>query len=461
MKPNILLISIDSWRADFCSFINGEETKTPVITELAEKSAVFTNAIAPSSWTLQVHASIFTGLYPPEHGVLEKDDAVGEHPTIFELVSDQGYDTHAVARNGWFEVGDICRGSDLSMVETGPTRLYSALVEGKKALESNSPAQIIGSTSDLITSLPYLAKQAVFRHTPKDSKVIATAIESIRSADEPFCEFVHLNDTHEPYIPSAPYHSEYESHSLTDRMKAVQYQYELHDERGKLFANQKEVDQTHVDCISDLYRGCLSQADAMVGDLLAEIERRDSNRETIIVLFGDHGDNQGDNGLWGHQLSLSDDVIRVPLLIHDPTGKLPVGTVDSIVQLHDVYPTICSLLEMEETAPSTSGVDLLTDDRSAAYTYYRATDSFLSRMRREADVAPEQLPPQRQWAIWKSPEQKAVWFPDENRTPSSGSTNESLLEELRTHHESLALDDRGGQEISEATKQRLQRMGYL
>lgn len=109
-QPNILCISIDSLRRDFCSIYTESEDTTPFLNSISDELTIFQNAISPSCWTLQVHGSVFTGLYPPEHGVLDKNNSLGDHPTFAELLSRKGYDTQSFGYNGWFEAGDILRG---------------------------------------------------------------------------------------------------------------------------------------------------------------------------------------------------------------------------------------------------------------------------------------------------------------------------------------------------------------
>ncbi len=465
-RPNVLLVSIDSLRPDYCSFVSGEEPTTPFLDQLAEESTVYTNAISPSIWTLQVHGSIFTGLYPPEHGLYDKGQVIGDHPTFADILSEDGYDTQSFGRNGWLNTAEITRGFDHHYFED-PSHVRNGFDAMTDGLIDLSPSETVRGTRRFLRAGMEKAGSLAFRHTMKDSLAvdatrerIAKAGRSGQTADEPFCYLTHLNDVHILYNPSAPYHDKFGDHSLIERRRNVRYQKHVRENQGYVYAGEKEPDMDQVEIATDLYRGCISQADFLVKRLVDKLKAEGVYDDTILILFGDHGDHLGWNGLTSHQFSVADELIRVPLLIRDPTGTIESGRTDELAQLNDIYPTLLSLLGFEP--PETRSVDLTSDQREAAYVYYRCSDTQVESVEDECDVSREQLPPRRQYAVWKSPEEKTIWYPNEDEYDGPAAADSELREQLRDHYASLEeVPLAGAETISADTEENLRSMGYL
>jgi len=95
---NVLFVVLDTVRKDHLSVYGYEEPTTPRLAEFAEEAAVFENAVAPAPWTLPVHASLFTGLYPSEHGATQETPYLEGATTLAESLSAAGYDTACYPR---------------------------------------------------------------------------------------------------------------------------------------------------------------------------------------------------------------------------------------------------------------------------------------------------------------------------------------------------------------------------
>jgi arylsulfatase A-like enzyme len=241
----------------------------------------------------------------------------------------------------------------------------------------------------------------------KDKAVIDATIDAIKSADEPFFYFTHLNDVHVDYEPVAPFYQSFEKHSLFKRYKNLRYQRHIHWNQSDIYANRMEIDKDQVPITEDLYRGCIKQADANIKRLVAALKKAGIYENTILVLFGDHGDQLGWNNMMSHQFSVCDELLRVPMVIQDPTGKLNPGRHTEIVQLNDLYPTVLFFADIDP--PSTFSIDLTKESgRESAYVYYRASNDFLSRMKNETGLSLDAFPPAIQYAIWESPERKTI-----------------------------------------------------
>lgn len=127
----------------------------------------------------------------------------------------------------------------------------------------------------------------------------------------------------------------------------------------------------------------------------------------------------------------------------------------------EVPPTpFLEVLGMEP--PETKSVDLTRDRREAAYVYYRCSDTLFESAAEECDGSADDLPPARQYAIWRSPDRKTVWYPDEGEFDGPAADDDELRSQLVSHYESLEDGSIGGTEtIGEETEENLRQMGYL
>jgi arylsulfatase A-like enzyme len=107
--PNVIFISVDSLRSDAVSVLNPQSGYTPFLERFCEDSTVFESAFAQADWTGPSHMSIFTGLYPTEHGVISGEHSLGNRPTLAEKASQSGYETKANFRLSWFNGGGLFR----------------------------------------------------------------------------------------------------------------------------------------------------------------------------------------------------------------------------------------------------------------------------------------------------------------------------------------------------------------
>lgn len=460
-RPNFLFVSVDSLRPDYCSFLDSDESTTPFLERLSNESSAITfeRAITPSTWTLQVHASLFTGLYPSEHGVLDKGRRLGSHPTLATLLGNSGYVTESFGRNGWLESGEVLRGFTHHHTRYSQ-HIRKELAGFRDALGDGDLSSAADDARWAVRGATEKLREQLFRHTAPDSLTINAVTERLNGASSPFCFFVHLNGVHYVYRPTAPHHRQFGDHSLPTLARNVRYQRELVDNRGRIYTGDYDLDPQQNRVTADLYRGCIRQADSHLERLFDSLRRTGELENTVIVIFGDHGDHLGDGGHFGHQFSVDDALIRVPLLILDPTDSIPQDRADSVVQLNDLHPTALSMAGID--APETRSVDLTRRERDVGYVYYSAPDSFIDRMRSSGDISVEDLPPTKQYAAWRSEDEKIVWYPEKEEYAGPDSADADLQERMHEHKESLrrvSPDDDG--EMSRAVEDNLRRLGYL
>jgi arylsulfatase A-like enzyme len=305
-RPSVILISIDTLRADHLSCYGYSRNTSPNIDRFAQDGVLFTNTIAQSSWTLPSHMSMLTGLYPSGHGVLSTDNKLSEgQSTLGELLQNVGYETAAITDGGNVNHRFGYQGFDFF---------------------DDKPVQTWGSIEVTYT-------KAVNWSRKNNSK--------------PFFLFLHTYQVHAPYSPSPQYdvYSDKNYRGMleeTEKKVATDY----HSIKDKM----KQEDYVY---LIDKYDGDIYYTDHFLGKLFQELRDLGLYDSSIIILTSDHGENFLDHKAYkiGH-LELYDEVIKVPLIIKAPAfpqNRIVEAQVESI----DIMPTVLELLGL----PVPAGID--------------------------------------------------------------------------------------------------------
>jgi len=302
-RPNVLLISMDTTRADHLSAYGYERPTSRRLAGLAAEGVRFDVAYAPSATTGPSHASLFTSLHPVAHGVLKNGyPLAADFATVAERLSEAGFETGAVvssyvlsSRFGYDRgFGDY--DDDVSHAATpSGTRLWEGqAVEGK----------FYGSADDT-------------------TRRALDWLEAREYADRPFFLFVHYFDPHDPYRPPQGYQPPF----APDAKTAL------------------KIPRTIF-----LYDTLLAFTDREIGRLLDGIARMGLDEDTLVIVTGDHGEGLMQHGHMFHGVHIYEEGVRVPLIARWP-GHLPQGrVVSSPVDLLDVAPTLLELVGAEGVA---------------------------------------------------------------------------------------------------------------
>jgi arylsulfatase A-like enzyme len=304
-RPNVLLISIDSLRADHLGCYGYERDTSPVLDSLAAEGVRFATALSPTSWTLPAHATLFTGLPPEGHGLrFDARALTPEAHCLAEVFQDAGYATAA------FVGGPFLRkmyGFDQGFDVYDDQTVVRSFRESQTG--ATSPA-LVGLTSDWLDG----------RQASED--------------DAPFFVFLHLWDVHFDYTPPAPYDTLFDPDYDGD-ISAVDFELGQHIHR-----NMDPADLAH---IVALYDGEIRYTDEWVGRLLEHLKALGQLDDTIVVVTSDHGEEFFEHGVKGHRKNLYDESLLVPLLIRYPS-LVPAGrVVREQVRLMDVPVTLAAL----------------------------------------------------------------------------------------------------------------------
>ena len=335
--PDVLLISLDSVRADTLTFLD-EET-APNLARLARRGTRFTQAVSGTSWTLPSHAQMFTGMPPALHGLQESDLVLDPQlDTLPELLRDSGYRT-AGFYTCWYLTDAYGFGSGFDLYENamqGGAGLVQAL---ELALEEDSPDD---------------QRRAFRRQVPAQRDITSPRVAaSARAAleqmgsEEPVLLFTHLFDPHFDYVPPPPFDTRFDPAYEGSMTGEDFWTNPAVFDAGR--TPPRVISDRDLEHVRALYRGEVAWTDAAIGELLDALEQRGRLDETLIIVTADHGEEFFEHGGRGHRQTLFDEVLRVPLLVVPPRSVVPepAATCADQVSLSDLLPTVLDLCGLD------------------------------------------------------------------------------------------------------------------
>ena len=333
-SPNVLIIIVDTLRADHLSPYGYSRETSPFINQLAQQGVVFDNAISPSSWTLPAHASILTGLYPHANGVGEDVDVLsGSLPTLGAAMRQRGYRTGAFSANFEF----FCR-------RYGFLPGFSHFEDFEQSiggvLEKTPITHTIFLTLSQITGGDQYAYLGI-KNAPNAETINDNAFAWIMRGHRPFFAVLNYFDVHQPVLPPEPYLHMYTTNGDA-RKQSLYFEHDCEFETEVSCESERPV-------FVDTYDGAVRYVDQNIQNLLSQLNARGILQNTIVVFTSDHGQELGDHGLYGHGKSLFWGEIHVPLIIWKP-GLVPASVhVQAPVTTIDLPATILDL-----TAPGST-----------------------------------------------------------------------------------------------------------
>jgi arylsulfatase A-like enzyme len=310
-RPNILLITIESLRADHVGCYGYGRDTTPSLDALSREGVLFERAYSVTSWTLASHASIFTGLYPGAHRVIRPHDRLDDsYETLAETLRAAGYQTAGFVSGPFLRtVHNLQQGFDLY---------------------DDSGVRVTSSTS---------ANEDVTN--PWMEQLLLRFIGGQRDPAKPFFLFAYLWDPHYDYIPPPPY----------DRM-FLPPGAEPIDLRGYENRNivKPGIRPAQLEYVISQYDGEIRWTDDMLGRLWKRLRALGLWENTVIIVTSDHGEAFFEHGAKGHKNSLHVEEIHVPLVIK-PAGRTPMRRDARVANLVDLHPTLLDLAGLRSDRP--------------------------------------------------------------------------------------------------------------
>jgi arylsulfatase A-like enzyme len=308
---SVLLISIDTCRADHLSAYGYPRETTPFLEEFATRGFVFERAFAQAPDTTPSHASILTSLYPFAHGAAHGVPLRDEFVTLAEVLAERGFATAGFV-SGWTMEREAS-GLGQGFATYDDTFTQQGMRHFKFANER--PA---GETAD--RALDWLEA----------------------SGDDPFFMFVHFFDPHGRYDPPAPYDTMFPPVGLGDWVLPIEAIPQYARIEG----------ETDVAVYVSRYDGEIRYVDDQIRRIVERLDALGKRDDTLIVVTADHGESLTEHGVYfAHGWRLFDPSIHVPLIVSHPPSLGSGIRIPDVVQTVDVMPTILELLEVDHPGP--------------------------------------------------------------------------------------------------------------
>ncbi len=309
---NLIVISIDTLRADHLGCYGYQRPTSPSIDRFASRGVLFTDAAATSPWTLPSHGSLLTGLYPVRHGAHTARTSVSEAvETLAQRLGGNGFATAAVVNSTY-------------LTRWGLERGFESFLHVRESVRDRKPSAV--------------TDQAL------------SWLESREMDPRRFFMFVHYYDVHSDYASLPEFESKfvgtYDGPADGTTAQMLDHRY------GKIRLRQEDADH-----LRDLYDGGILQLDHQLERLFRGLDEMGITEQSLIVLTSDHGEEFLEHGGVLHGLTQFQEVLAVPLIVGGP--GVPVGRrVTTPASLIDVMPTALELLDLA-IPPDLDGISLV------------------------------------------------------------------------------------------------------
>ena len=320
MRTTIFLV-LDSMRRDHLGVYNDAIDFTEHVDRIADESIVYEDAVAQAPWTLPSHASMFTGTYPWEHEATNKNAHLEtDERTLAGKFNDQGYRTAAITPNIWVTPHKgMTDGFDdvenfLGLGSLTPLqRLYRTASKLFERLDERVRRPIVGPLNRLFDAVD-------IDTTCRSEETIAATVDFIEEhAEEQFFLFVNLMEPHEPYEPPQKYLDRHDVRDLSV----------VPDDNEDFFTGETDYGE-----LRKAYRASVDYTDDLIGRVDQALSEHGLD-DAVLAVAGDHGQALGENDFFGHQFTVRDEVVSVPLFVRHPDE--PSSRDDRLVELRELY----------------------------------------------------------------------------------------------------------------------------
>jgi uncharacterized sulfatase len=373
-QPHILFIVLDTQRRDRLSLYGYERETSPALDAFAAAATVFDRAIAPAQWTIPSHASMFTGLYAGAHGVTQGYHHLsGLHPTLAETLQGDGYHTVGFCNNPLVGVLDngLQRGFDRFYNYAGASSnrpFTRPLSPWQQSLTSRwqrfaRPIQNQFAHSERLFRVsmnpwlvPLWTRFIHYKGSTRNS--IADLVAYIQQhraggADKPLFAFLNLMGVHLPYRPPQPYLDRVAPELSRHSWRFMQ---RFNNEAARWATpTDPPLQDWEAQTLNAFYAGEVLHQDVDLATLFDYLKTSGALDDTLVIIVADHGEAHGDHGYVGHSFVVNQELVHVPLIIHDPDGRFPAGKrVPTNVSTRRIFHTA---LEAASVAPPLDEAD--------------------------------------------------------------------------------------------------------
>jgi arylsulfatase A-like enzyme len=377
--PNVLLIVLDTVRADHLTPYEYSRNTTPNLARLAPLAVKFDRARSTAPWTLPSHASMMTGRWPHELSTSINHPLDETHRTVAEALVAQGYAT------GGF-IGNVT----YCGVETGLGRGFAHFEDHVLSVADAVWTTALGQR--VILQMVFRPERRAGGHPNEYHRKDAASIRQDlltwlkHQGQRPFFAFVNFYDAHDPYIAPTEFQRRFAVGNGSMSDPAILERWFISD--------KTKLSSAQVSSVLDSYDDCIAYLDEQLGLLFDELERVGRLANTVVIVTADHGEELGEHGLYGHASSLYNQEIHVPLLIFLPGGAHAGKCVRSQVSLRDVAATIADVTGLDRSS---------FPGRSLARHWHDETDTHEEPSLSEVDAPVMSAPNQGRSPVFRGP----------------------------------------------------------
>jgi arylsulfatase A-like enzyme len=433
-KPNVILIVVDTLRADHLSCYGYPEATSPQIDTLADDGVLYTEMRAQASWTRPSIATVLTSLYPSSHTAVKKTDKLPQGViSVAEVLQEAGYSTGGFADN----------------INIAPSFGFDQGFGDYVFLEPSYPLGATAASSQLafykqlrIIYFKLVGERLSAQHFYQDAATVnKVALDWLETYQrDRFFLFLHYMDPHDPYMEH-PYTGLGYARVRNENPKAAM---------APVFA--------------ELYDGEIRFLDQYLGELFAWLKQAGLYEDTLIILTADHGEEFYEHQGWWHGQTLYGEQIRVPLIIKYPQGEGEAKEERSFARSLDIAPTILEVAGLAipdiwqgmSLRGNAEGVDWLFAEESHQGNFVRSIEHGSHKLILANPDNPRGLPPVALFDISADPDEQ------HNLALEQG----DRVTELRRLLES-AQDQAGSERVAgetgsfdPAAEEQLQNLGY-
>ncbi|HEV3163541.1 MAG TPA: sulfatase [Isosphaeraceae bacterium] len=335
---NVLLVVLDTVRADCLSAYGYNRETSPTLARLARRGIRFEHAQATAPWTTPSHASMFTGRWAHDLSAGWKTPLDGTHPTLAEFLSTRGYATAGFVANTYY-----------CSYETGLNRGFAHYedydVTARQVVQCSALVQrgLTIARSRLNLWLDDVRQPNVHRKSASRINTDFLRWLDRRDLNRPFFAFLNFYDAHHPYLVSGPddRHFGRQPESRSDFVLL----------RTWWDADKHKLSPAKLELVRDAYDDGLAALDRQLDCLFQALDERHLLENTMVIVTSDHGEHLGEQRLFCHGCSLYQPELHVPLLAFAPS-RVPAGrSVPEPVSLRDLPATVVDLLGLADRSP--------------------------------------------------------------------------------------------------------------
>ena len=372
---DILLLVLDTQRVDRLSCYGYPKPTSPHLDAFAQDATRFNRAISPAQWTIPSHASLFTGLYPSAHGVLQSYEVLpSQIPTLAERLQAGGYFTAGFCNNPL--VGIINNGlrrgfysflnySGWLTERPNQAGVRSSWIGRYRQFFKRSLAHALRWFQDAFARSEWLLSLSL---TPLMVPVWQTALSfkgntarslqdvaqllSQRSGvaeNQGIFAFVNLMGVHMPYHPPRRFIEQFAPQVLADPSAQVYLRQFNSDVYGWLAPLAGALDEHQKQILDGMYDAEVAYQDELLGQFFEQLRQNDRLEQTLIIICSDHGEHLGEKQFMGHSLTVYNELVQVPLIIRDPRQIFPQNHIEeTIVSTRCLFHTILNVAQLAD-----------------------------------------------------------------------------------------------------------------